>query len=169
MTGNSLTLFLDDEPATVAVGRRLASALPSAASSAPLVIWLSGPLGAGKTTLARAMLRALGVTGTVRSPTFTLIETYPCGPLEVVHVDLYRIDTPAAVAGLGLREYHRPNVVWLVEWPLRGEGQLPAADLHLQLSPVGDSGQRELLCQAATPAGRRLIAGQDAADSCESD
>jgi tRNA threonylcarbamoyladenosine biosynthesis protein TsaE len=112
------------------LGWRLASARPAA--DAPLaVLYLSGELGAGKTTFARGFLRALGVADAVPSPTYTLLELYPAGAVTVVHVDLYRVRDAAELESLGLRDWARTGHVWLVEWPERGGTRLPPPDLSL--------------------------------------
>jgi tRNA threonylcarbamoyladenosine biosynthesis protein TsaE len=97
-------------------------------------VFLTGDLGAGKTTLARGFLRAAGVMGTVRSPTYTLLEVYERPEVSIVHLDLYRLLDSSELETLGLREWARPGHVWLVEWPDRGEGRLPAPDLTLTLT-----------------------------------
>ena len=98
------------------------------------VVYLTGDLGAGKTTLARGFLRAIGVVGTVRSPTYTLLETYEAAGVTVVHLDLYRLQDASELEALGLRDLALPNHVWLVEWPERGEGGLPPPDLRISLA-----------------------------------
>jgi tRNA threonylcarbamoyladenosine biosynthesis protein TsaE len=112
------------------LGRRLARARPTA-DAALAVLYLTGELGAGKTTFARGFLRALGVADAVPSPTYTLLELYPVGALTVVHVDLFRVHDPAELESLGLREWARTGHVWLIEWPERGGSRLPPADLTL--------------------------------------
>ena len=112
------------------LGRRLARARP-AADAAFAVLYLSGELGAGKTTFARGFLRALGVADAVPSPTYTLLELYPVGALTVAHVDLYRVRDAEELESLGLRDWARNGHVWLVEWPERGGTRLPPADLTL--------------------------------------
>ena len=95
-----------------------------------------GDRGSGKSTLARAWLRALGVAGTVRSPTYTLVERYPLASGgEALHLDLYRIGAPGELEYLGLDD--AGAALWLVEWPERGTGALPSADLHVQLDVAG--------------------------------
>ena len=111
-------------------GWQLACARP-AGDDAFAVLYLSGELGAGKTTFARGFLRALGVSEPVRSPTFALLELYPAGALTLLHIDLYRLRDPAEVESLGLREWARDRCVWLIEWPERAGGRLPVADMTL--------------------------------------
>jgi tRNA threonylcarbamoyladenosine biosynthesis protein TsaE len=98
-----------------------------------LVVYLSGDLGAGKTTLVRGFLRAKGFTGSVKSPTYTLVESYNLTDSTVVHLDLYRLREPSELDALGLRDMDRPGHIWLIEWPERGEGRLPPADLSITL------------------------------------
>lgn len=110
-------------------GGQLARARPGGAPFA--VLNLSGDLGAGKTTFARGFLRALGVTEPVRSPSYALIALYPVTDLMLLHVDLYRLRDPGELDNLGLREWARPGHLWLVEWPEKAAGRLPAPDLVL--------------------------------------
>src|SRR5579864_2247906 len=113
-------------------GARLARARPAAAALA--VLNLCGELGSGKTTFARGFLRALGVSGPVRSPSYTLIDAYPVAGLTLLHVDLYRLRDPGELENLGLREWARPGHVWLIEWPEKGAGHLPPPDLQLRFA-----------------------------------
>jgi len=122
--------FLPDAEATDALGRVLAASQPAQA-----VVYLHGDLGAGKSTLARAWLRALGVEGPIRSPTYTLVERYPIAGGEALHLDLYRIGGAGELEFLGLDE--AGAALWLVEWPERGAGGLPAADLRIDLEVQG--------------------------------
>jgi tRNA threonylcarbamoyladenosine biosynthesis protein TsaE len=150
----SRELLLEDADATAALGARLARCLPARA-----VVHLHGDLGAGKSTLARAMLRALGVTGTIRSPTYTLVEHYPLpgsGPEAggtALHLDLYRIGDPGELEFLGLDGDTR---LWLVEWPERGLGGLPPADLDVALAVEGDG--RRCVLRAASATGAAWLA-----------
>ncbi len=126
-----LDLFLPDADATDYLGVRLAENLPGHA-----VVELHGDLGAGKSTLARALLRALGVTGTIRSPTYTLVEEYPLpAGGKALHLDLYRIGDAAELEFLGLDVGEIR--LWLVEWPERGQGGLPDPDLRVELEVEG--------------------------------
>lgn len=121
------------------------------------VIYLTGELGAGKTTFARGFLRALGVGETIRSPTYTLLELYPAGSLTGVHLDLYRVTGPHELESLGLREWARPGHVWLIEWPERGAGQLPDADLTAAFS-AGAGGHDIEVTAGSAPGGAWLRA-----------
>ena len=105
---------------------------------APRIIFLSGELGAGKTTLAAALLQGLGVEETVRSPSYALIETYAARGGEAVHIDLYRLHGAEELQQLGLRDYLNGRTLLLVEWPERAAGALPRADLRLQLEPSAE-------------------------------
>lgn len=125
---------LADTVATEAVGLQLAPLLQSRPGG---MIHLEGELGAGKTTLGRALLRALGVRGAVRSPTYTLVEPYDIDGLRVLHLDLYRLADPEELYGLGVLDEAPPAAWWLVEWPQRGGALLPAADLRLELRHAG--------------------------------
>lgn len=148
-TGTCMRLQLADADATEALGRALAGSRPPQA-----VVHLHGDLGAGKSTLARALLRALGVEGTIRSPTYTLVERYPLATGgEAWHLDLYRIGAPEELDYLGLDEV--AAVLWLVEWPERGAGILPPADLHVRLAIDGNGRQAEL--QATGKAGAEWL------------
>lgn len=143
-------LFLEDEAATETLAKQLAKVLPARA-----VVYLHGDLGAGKSTFARALLRALGVSGTIRSPTYTLVEQYMLANEGLaLHLDLYRIGNAAELEFLGLDPAEAR--LWLVEWPERGQGALPAVDLDVRLSVEGH-GRHCQLC-ANTPAGQAWLA-----------
>lgn len=139
------------EAAQEAFGRRLADGLKP-----PFVLYLEGDLGTGKTTLVRGIVRGLGHRGAVRSPTYTLLEPYELGERRLVHLDLYRLGDPEELEFLGLRDLLDGDRLWCVEWPDRGIGFLPAADLILHLRHAG--ARRMLEAIAQTPAGRELVA-----------
>lgn len=141
-------LVLPDEAATVELGARIAQALPSEVGEGAWRVHLHGDLGAGKTTLVRGLVRALGGRGAVRSPTYSLLETYALAPWEVLHLDLYRLAGPAELQALGLADYDRPGALWLIEWPERLSAG-PAADLevHLRAEPA----QHRASVRAGTP------------------
>src|SRR5258708_34161240 len=123
---------------TEALGGRLCR--PGPKRTDPFVVlYLAGELGAGKTTLARGFLRALGVTDPVRSPTYTLLELHAAGALTVLHLDLYRLRHPLELESLGLREWARPEHLWLIEWPERAPEALPAPDVIASFA-VGSAG-----------------------------
>ncbi len=139
--------------ATESFGRRLAAAL----GSRPVVVGLSGPLGAGKSTLARAALRTLGVTGVIPSPTYTLVEPYEIGERTVYHLDLYRLGTAEEIETLGILDL-APDAVLLVEWPERAGTRLHF-DLVLDLAYRGTG--RILRAQARTDRGQSVLAALD--------
>jgi tRNA threonylcarbamoyladenosine biosynthesis protein TsaE len=146
-----LAWALPDEAATAALATRMASAQDDG-----LVLYLHGPLGAGKTSFARALLTALGVGERVKSPTYSLVEGYMARDRPAWHLDLYRIADPGELEWLGLDALADPAALVLVEWPERGAGALPAADLELQLDYAGQGRQASL--RAFTPRGVRLQA-----------
>lgn len=122
------TVELLDETALMAAAAQFGSAL-----SFPSVVYLSGELGAGKTTFARALIQSLGYVGNVKSPTYTLVETYETGGLhsgglQIVHFDLYRLEDPEELHALGYRELTSQADLVLVEWPEKGGSLIPAAD-----------------------------------------
>lgn len=144
-----IELFLPDPAATDALGQALARTRPARA-----VVHLHGDLGAGKSSLARAMLRALGVQGSIRSPTYTLVERYALGDGEALHLDLYRIGDAGELEYLGLDAADAR--LWLVEWPGRGGAFLPSADLEVHLSIEGDG--RRCRLEPAGTAGAAWVA-----------
>jgi tRNA threonylcarbamoyladenosine biosynthesis protein TsaE len=119
------------------------------------VVYLRGELGSGKTTCARSLLHALGVTATVRSPTYTLVDTYSTPELSLVHVDLYRLRSSAEVEELGLRDLTGPNSLMLIEWPEQGGAAVPPADVDLQLRYAGES--RVASLRAVSEVGSRWL------------
>lgn len=144
------------EAELVAGAGRFARAL-RALGPAPLVIGLSGDLGSGKTTWARAMLRGLGYEGRVPSPTYTLLEQYACDGVVVVHLDLYRLRGDEELENLGLRDWLDEPMSWtLVEWPERAPQLARRCDLTLRFAVMGPTGRR-VAVSAATPAGNRLL------------
>jgi tRNA threonylcarbamoyl adenosine modification protein YjeE len=149
----SRVIDLPDEAAAIALGRALAAALPPGRG---IALHLQGDLGAGKTTLARALLRALGVQGTIRSPTYTLVERYPTAAGECVHIDLYRIADPGELEFLGMDDLAESRLC-LIEWPERGLGALPPADLDLRIE-ILPSGRRARL-ESRGPRGDAWLAG----------
>ena len=128
----NLDVFLPDASATDAIAARFAATLPPAS----VMLHLQGDLGAGKSSFAHALLRALGIQGPIRSPTYTLVERYPLTEgREALHLDLYRIGDPGELEFLGID--HDAVALWLVEWPERGGTALPAPDLRIALAMHG--------------------------------
>lgn len=127
-----MELNLPDSSATEALGRSLARCLPPVAPSGA-VLYLQGDLGTGKTTTVRSLLHALGVIGKVRSPTYTLVDTYVLPSLRCVHIDLYRVQSSDEVEELGIRDLAGPGSLMLIEWPEHGVGAIPGPDLVLAL------------------------------------
>jgi tRNA threonylcarbamoyladenosine biosynthesis protein TsaE len=151
---STATLALLDAAATEAAGARLASGLRGG-----MVIAISGELGAGKTTLVRGCLRALGWEAPVKSPTYMLVEHYPLSSLYFYHFDFYRFADPSEWETAGLADCFRDDSVCVVEWPERVAGLLPPPDLMVTLShPVDpDAGGRQLELAAQTRNGERCL------------
>ncbi len=141
---------LEDETATLALGRQLAQTLRPGA-----VIYLEGTLGAGKTTLTRGILCAWGHAGAVKSPTYTLVEVYEFPHGDVYHFDLYRLGDPEELEYMGIRDYFSNSSIAIVEWPTRGKGVLPEADITITITVAGHG--REALIGASTPLGREVL------------
>ena len=135
----SLELYLADTAQTEALGRYLAQLQP-----APAVIYLSGELGAGKTTFSRGFIQACGHPGAVKSPTYTLIEPYELASGKVYHLDLYRLNDPAELEFLGLEDLLTEGGVCLIEWPERASPHLPPADLTVSLHHADGARQARL-------------------------
>lgn len=123
------TVYLADEAAMLAFGAALAQQLPGGG-----VVTLRGDLGAGKTTLVRGLLRELGYTGTVKSPTYTLVEPYHLRGRDIYHFDLYRLADPEELEYMGIRDYLRPDALCLLEWPEKGGNVIPAADMDVLIT-----------------------------------
>ncbi|HHM06342.1 MAG TPA: tRNA (adenosine(37)-N6)-threonylcarbamoyltransferase complex ATPase subunit type 1 TsaE [Gammaproteobacteria bacterium] len=123
------TLFLADEAQTLAAGACLARVWGRRGG----VFFLLGELGAGKTTLVRGVLRAYGHAGAVKSPTYSLLESYRIGGFRLHHLDLYRLNDPEELAYLGFRDLLDGDALLLIEWPQRGEEALPVANLQMEL------------------------------------
>ena len=140
---------------TELLGAALARALPRTGVCGA-VLYLKGDLGAGKTTCVRALLHTLGVTRRVRSPTYTLVETYAAADFTCVHVDLYRLSGEAEAQGLGLRDLADARCLLLVEWPEKGGAAVPQPDVELHLEYAGDG--RVARFSSLTDLGERWLA-----------
>ena len=147
----SLELPLASSEQTEKLGASLARCAPRS-SAAAVIVYLQGELGAGKTTLARGLLRALGVSGVVRSPSYTLLEAYESAGLRLFHLDLYRLAGAADLAMVGWRDELTPGALLLIEWPERAAGALPPADLTVALSILGEGRHARLTAASAAGA-----------------
>jgi len=145
-----LDLHLRDEAATANLGRRLAATIVPG-----LRIYLRGDLGAGKTTLARALLRALGFQGRVKSPSYALVELYTVSSLNLYHFDFFRFRDPKEWSDAGFREYFSRDAVCLVEWPEKAGDGPPPPDVEILLSIAGAG--RHALLTAHTEAGEKCL------------
>jgi len=156
--------LLLNEHDTVAAGAKIAALLQPG-----MTLYLEGQLGAGKTTLTRGVLSAMGHSGAVKSPTYTLVEPYDELPITTYHFDLYRLGDPEELAYLGIRDYFHQDALCIVEWPEKGLGFLPEADIRLELHPqvlktdsvdIDSSAMvgRQLTITAATDKGKRALA-----------
>jgi len=150
ITPDTLSLDLPAEADTVALGQRLAAVLQQGGT-----LYLEGDLGAGKTTLARGLIQALGHSGAVKSPTYTIVEPYELARGPVFHFDLYRLADPEELELMGIRDYFAPGAICIVEWPDKGGDLIPPPDLRLRLEKTGNSRRAHL--QAHTPAGRQML------------
>lgn len=141
---------IDDEAGMLTLGARMARLCPG-----NMVIYLYGDLGAGKTTLARGFLQGLGYTDKVKSPTYSLIETYELPERKLYHLDLYRLSDPEELEFIGIRDLMDGKSICLVEWPERGEGILPVPDLliHIDYHKPG----RRVHLEANTDAASSLL------------
>jgi tRNA threonylcarbamoyladenosine biosynthesis protein TsaE len=146
-----LKVHLPDERATLALGAALAGGIEPG-----LTIYLRGELGAGKTTVIRGLLRALGWQGTVRSPTYALVEVYAVSSLDLHHFDFYRFHDPREWIDAGFRESFNGRTVGLIEWPERAAGLLPPADVQVDLELL-EAGRNAVLT-SMTPRGQNCLA-----------
>lgn len=146
------TLHWPDEAACAA----FAASLAQRPALADAYIELRGPLGAGKTTFVRHLLRALGVAGRIKSPTFAVLEPYALPGLAIFHFDFYRFDDAREWADAGFREIFAAPGLKLAEWPEKAAGMLPIADLRLSIEPI-DGDVRQVRAEAGTRRGEELL------------
>lgn len=152
---NTAHLTIANADAMRELGRALGTACLAVRGNA-LIVALRGELGAGKTTLVSGVLNAIGISGSARSPTYTLIEPYEVADRQFFHLDLYRLADPHEVEALGLRDLLAFNPVLLIEWPERGTGMIPPVDLEISIQYLGDD-QREVMLVAHGVTGRELL------------
>lgn len=144
-------VILRSEAETLNLGADLATHI-----NAPLIIWLQGDLGAGKTTLTRGLLHALGHYGAVKSPTYNIVESYSFAQFNVNHFDLYRFQTPEEWLDAGLDELIDSNSISLIEWPLQGEGYVPEPDIILNMMTIAQGRQVQFI--ALSDHGKQTLA-----------
>lgn len=145
-----LRLSIPDEKGMEFMGRCFAQT-----GTQDLTVFLNGNLGIGKTTLSRGIIRGYGHTGSVKSPTYTLVEPYDVGGQQIFHFDLYRLADPEELEYLGIRDYFAQPAIRLIEWPEKGSGLLPVADLDINLELDGKGRKAELV--AHSEAGLRTL------------
>jgi len=141
---SEVTLYLADEQAMSDFGARIARVTQGHG-----LIFLEGNLGMGKTTLSRGIIRGLGHVGSVKSPTFTLVEPYEIGDVRAFHFDLYRLVDPEELEFLGIRDYFEDDALCLIEWPDKGAGFLPKPDLTITISPQDSGRSLKILSQGS--------------------
>lgn len=152
---NSLSIFCENEQALLKLGNDLAKIAPR-----DLLLFLQGELGAGKTTFVRGFLQGLGYQGSVKSPTYTLVESYALKTAQVHHFDLYRIKHLAELENIGFRDYFAGNAICLIEWPENAETLLPLADVYCKINVPPNLVGREVSLSPGTERGKKCIIGK---------
>lgn len=141
---------LANEEETLALAKKFSQVL-----QAPLVVYLEGELGAGKTAFCRGVIQAMGHSGAVKSPTYTLVEPYQLQGWRIHHFDLYRLADPEELEYMGIRDYFSEDTLNFIEWPDKGYGWLPGADIEIRIEYAGTG--RKLTFSALTEAGQKII------------
>jgi tRNA threonylcarbamoyladenosine biosynthesis protein TsaE len=133
MKNNETEQLVESAQQMMVLGGKIADTFPQGG-----LVFLHGDLGTGKTTLVRGLLRHLGFTGTVKSPTYTLVEPYDINGRELYHFDLYRLADPEELEYMGVRDYLSSNALCLIEWPEKAQGFLPQENLNIYLHHAGE-------------------------------
>jgi tRNA threonylcarbamoyladenosine biosynthesis protein TsaE len=150
---NQMQILLEDEQKMQVFGEKIAQVIGQI--NAPLLILLNGDLGAGKTTLSRGILNGLGHRGSVKSPTYTLVEPYDLEVGKVFHFDLYRLVDPEELYDIGFNDYLSESQLCMIEWPDKGGSLLPKADISLQINSNGTG--RQVILTAQTSLGSQCV------------
>jgi len=150
---NQMQILLEDEQKMQVFGEKIAQVIGQI--NAPLLILLNGDLGAGKTTLSRGILNGLGHRGSVKSPTYTLVEPYDLEIGKVFHFDLYRLVDPEELYDIGFNDYLTESQLCMIEWPGKGGSLLPKADISLQINSNGTG--RQVILTAQTSLGSQCV------------
>lgn len=160
-TNQSIRISIRDESQTANIAQTLASGIIRA-NLMPLVIYLRGDLGAGKTTFSRFFIQSLGHSGKVKSPTYTLVEPYELPECKVFHFDLYRLADPEELEYMGIRDYYQGHSICLFEWPDKGGQHLAAPDIVINIQVVEDSTfVREFTVSSRSEVGKQVLVGLD--------
>ena len=149
------TQYIPHENAMCAFGKQLINAICRLPSRQNVALYLNGDLGAGKTTLSRGMIQALGYQGNVKSPTYTLVEEYKISGKNIYHFDLYRLSDPEELEFMGIRDYFAENTICLIEWAEKGAGLLSAPDLLVNIHYTEHARNIELIAKSET--GQHII------------
>ena len=151
MNNKELVIPLDNEKTSEEFAGKLALHV-----SAPLILGFSGDIGTGKTTIIRSMLKQMGIESAIKSPTFSLVESYECQSITIHHFDLYRIHTEDELQYLGFRDFFKPDSICCIEWIEHAANLLPSIDIQFNLSIKGSG--REMHLVASTVAGETILA-----------